>query len=98
MPPRLDTRRRTRTPMRKLACAACAISAVVFMTLAFAPVRYAAVARVLLPQAHSDIGPFVVRAATFDMSVSGELGSRIIAIEHWSEQPQAAAAAVNAFL
>ena len=71
---------------------------VIFLTLAFLPERYAAVARVLLPPAHSDIGPFVVKAATFDMSVSGEPGSRVLAIEHWAPEPRAAADAVNAFI
>src|SRR5947207_3109790 len=98
MPPDSDTRRRTRTEMSKFACAACAIAAVIFMTIALAPARYAAIARVLLPQAHYDIGPFVVKAATLDMSIGGEPGSRILSIEHWDADPQAAAAAVNAFL
>lgn len=71
---------------------------VIFLTLALLPERYAAVARVLLPPAHSDIGPFVVKAATFDMSVSAEPGSRVLAIEHWAPEPRAAADAVNAFI
>ena len=71
---------------------------VIFLTFAFLPVRYAAVGRVLLAPAHNDIGPFVVKAATFDMSVSGEPGSRVLAIEHWAPEPRAAADAVNAFL
>ena len=84
--------------MSRFAWAACAIAGVIFTTLALAPVRYAAIARVLLPQAYGDIGPFVVKAAVLDMSVSGEPGSRILSIEHWDADPQEAAAAVNAFL
>ena len=74
------------------------MAGVIFLTLALFPVRYAAVGRVLLAPAHSDIGLFVVKAATFDMSVSGEPGSRVLAIEHWAPEPRAAADAVNAFL
>jgi len=74
------------------------MAGVIFLTLALLPARYAAVGRVLLAPAHSDIGPFVVKAATFDMSVSGEPGSRVLAIEHWAPEPHAAADAVNAFL
>ena len=84
-----------RTRLRRLACA---FAGVIFLTAAFLPVRYVAVARVLLPPAPLAIGPFVVKAATFDMSVSGEQGSRVLAIEHWGAEPRAAAAAVNAFL
>src|SRR5258708_34864217 len=87
-----------RTGMNRFACAVCAILGVIFLTLALLPARYAAVARVLLPQAHGEIGSFVVKAATFDMSVSGEPGSRVLAIEHWDADPQAAADAVNMFL
>jgi hypothetical protein len=74
------------------------MAGVILVTFALAPVRYAAVGRVLLAPAHGDIGPFVVKAATFDMSVSGEPGSRVLAIEHWAPEPRAAADAVNAFL
>jgi len=74
------------------------MASVIFLTLALFPARYAAVGRVLLAPAHGDIGPFVVKAATFDMSVSGEPGSRVLAIEHWAPEPGAAADAVNAFL
>jgi hypothetical protein len=84
--------------MARFACAVCAILSVIFVTLAFAPVRYAATARVLLPEAHSDIGLFVVKAAGFDMSVSGEPGSRVLEIGHWDREPHAAAQAVNEFL
>lgn len=98
MPPDRDTRHRMRTGMSAWPRIASALAAVVFLTLALAPVRYAAVARVLLPPGRSDIGPFVVKAATFDMSVSGEPGSRVLAIEHWGVEPRAAADAVNAFV
>jgi uncharacterized protein involved in exopolysaccharide biosynthesis len=74
------------------------MAGVIFLTLALLPVRYAATGRVLLAPAHGDIGPFVVKAATFDMSVSGEPGSRVLTIEHWAPEPRAAADAVNAFL
>jgi len=84
--------------MSLLARIACAVASVALLTLAFMPVRYAAVARVLLPPAHPYIGPFVGKAPTHDMSVSGEPGSRVLAIEHWGHEPHAAAAAVNSFL
>ncbi len=74
------------------------MAGVIFMTLALLPERYAAVGRVLLAPAHRDIGPFVVKAATFDMSVGGEPGSRVLTIEHWAPEPRGAADAVNAFL
>src|SRR3954468_18816784 len=98
MPPEDDTRRRTRTRMSLLARIACAMAGAIFLALAFMPVRYVAVARVLLPPAHTYIGPFVVKAAVHDISVSGEPGSRGLAIEHWDHDPHAAALAVNSFL
>jgi hypothetical protein len=74
-----------------------ALAAVLLASTAL-PRPYAATARLLLPAQPIDLGPFVVRAAAYDVLVSAERDSRILSVQHLSPDPRSAAAVVNGFV
>jgi hypothetical protein len=74
------------------------LGALFFAVAALVPSRYVAVARVLTPPLPFDASALAVRAATQDISVSGERGSRVLSLEHTATEPRAAAAQLNGFL
>ncbi len=84
-------------PARRLLPAVLFALAAVLLAAALLPVRYEAVARVLLPR-QFDASGFAATAAACDVTAGAESGSRVLSLRHAAADPARAAAELNGFL